>query len=176
MGLYTIVVSIPGDYAGFTYADKVYHLNTRDIDAILKVAQFEGIDGICTSGTDVAVVSIGYVCEQMGLCGISYSAAKILTDKALMKKIFLDAGVSTAYGKSVSSLSQAYDVASSIGYPVVVKCPDSSGNRGIIITKDESQLKNSYSIAKETQPFLLVMLFHIAVTMNCLMNCLIRFS
>ena len=30
MGLYTIVVSIPGDYPGFALADKIYELNTRD--------------------------------------------------------------------------------------------------------------------------------------------------
>ena len=29
MGLYTIVVSIPGDYPGFALADKIYELNTR---------------------------------------------------------------------------------------------------------------------------------------------------
>ena len=29
MGLYTIVVSIPGDYPGFALADKIYELNTQ---------------------------------------------------------------------------------------------------------------------------------------------------
>ena len=54
MGLYTIVVSIPGDYPGFALADKIYELNTRDKEAILAAAEKEQIDGICTSGTDVA--------------------------------------------------------------------------------------------------------------------------
>ena len=35
MGLYTIVVSIPGDYPGFALADKIYELNTRDKDCLL---------------------------------------------------------------------------------------------------------------------------------------------
>ena len=39
MGLYTIVVSIPGDYPGFALADKIYELNTRDKEAILADAQ-----------------------------------------------------------------------------------------------------------------------------------------
>lgn len=38
MGLYTIVVSIPGDYPGFALADKIYELNTRDKEAILAAA------------------------------------------------------------------------------------------------------------------------------------------
>ncbi len=81
MGLYTIVVSIPGDYPGFALADKIYELNTRDKEAILAAAEKEQIDGICTSGTDVAVSTIGYICEKMHLSGIPYEAAKILTDK-----------------------------------------------------------------------------------------------
>ena len=36
MGLYTIVVSIPGDYPGFALADKIYELNTRDKEAELQ--------------------------------------------------------------------------------------------------------------------------------------------
>ena len=53
MGLYTIVSSIPRAYPGFSDADKIYHINTTDKEAILKVCREEGVCGICTSGTDV---------------------------------------------------------------------------------------------------------------------------
>ena len=39
MGLYTIVVSIPGNYPGFALADKVYYENTVDEDKILAIAK-----------------------------------------------------------------------------------------------------------------------------------------
>ena len=45
MGLYTIVVSIPGDYPGFALADKIYELNTRDKEAILAAAEKEQAGG-----------------------------------------------------------------------------------------------------------------------------------
>ena len=70
-GLYTIVVSIPGDYPGFKLADKIYYENTTDCEKILEIAQKENIDGIVTAGTDVAVVTVGRVCDAMKLCGIS---------------------------------------------------------------------------------------------------------
>ena len=38
MGLYTIVASIPGEYPGFAFADKVYYINTTNKEAILKSA------------------------------------------------------------------------------------------------------------------------------------------
>ncbi|UTY38106.1 hypothetical protein NMU03_10420 [Allocoprobacillus halotolerans] len=87
MGVYTIVVSIPGKYPGFQLADKVYYENTTDYDTILKIAKKEKIDGIMTAGTDVAVITIGYVCDQLGLKGLSRSAAEQATNKMLMKKV-----------------------------------------------------------------------------------------
>ena len=36
LGLYTIVVSIPGNYPGFELADKVYYENTVDDERFLK--------------------------------------------------------------------------------------------------------------------------------------------
>ena len=133
MGLYTIVVSIPGDYPGFALADRIYELNTRDKEAILAAAEKEQIDGICTSGTDVAVSTIGYVCEKMHLSGIPYEAAEILTDKAKMKDAFRQGGVSAADGMRVRSAEEAQKAAEQLGYPVVVKRVDSSGSRGITV-------------------------------------------
>ena len=158
MGLYTIVVSIPGDYQGFTLADKIYELDTRDKDGILEAAREEQIDGICTSGTDVAVSTIGYVCEKMGLSGIPQEAAAILTDKALMKEAFLKGGVSASTGMRVYSLTEARSAAERIGYPVVVKRVDSSGSRGITVVEQPERLEEAYHHAakRSTRDYVLV--------------------
>ena len=58
LGLYTIVVSIPGNYPGFELADKVYYENTVDDEKILEIAKEEQIDGIITTGTDVLSQSV----------------------------------------------------------------------------------------------------------------------
>lgn len=148
MGLYTIVVSIPGDYPGFALADKIYELNTRDKEAILAAAEKEQIDGICTSGTDVAVSTIGYICEKMHLSGIPYEAAKILTDKAKMKDAFRQGGVSAADGMRVRSAEEAQKAAEQLGYPVVVKRVDSSGSRGITVVEHSGQIEEAYENAR----------------------------
>ena len=69
MGIYTIAVSIPGKYPGFAYADEVLHINTVDAEAVLQAAKERKIDGICTAGTDVAVMTIGRVNDELGLSG-----------------------------------------------------------------------------------------------------------
>ena len=136
MGLTVIVASIKGDYPGFALADKVHYINTTDREAILKAAVSEKINGICTTGTDVAVASIGYVCEKMGLSGISKEAADLVTDKAKMKEAFQKGGVSASRFRKVFSCEEAKKAAEELGFPVVIKCVDSSGSRGITLVKE----------------------------------------
>ena len=86
LGYHTIVVSYPGPYPGFDIADEVLYLDTTDSEAILDAARNMNIKGICTTGTDVAMGSIGLVNDTLGLSGISGQAARVLTDKSVMKK------------------------------------------------------------------------------------------
>ena len=134
MGLYTIVVSIPGNYPGFAFADEVVYENTVDADAILEIAQRMEIDGICTTGTDVAVITIGKVCDALGLKGVSEAGARIACDKSLMKKAYLAQGVRTAPCRYVPvdvPEVQLPSLCEELGYPVIFKAIDSSGSRGI---------------------------------------------
>lgn len=147
LGLRTAVVSIPGDYPGIPLADEFVELDTRDYEGILAAARRLGISGICTSGTDVAVRAIGYVCDALGLPGISYDAATRVTDKALMKRALEDAGVPTARFREVRSWEEALEAAREIDYPVMVKAPDSSGSRGISRADDEEGLRRALQAA-----------------------------
>jgi biotin carboxylase len=131
MGLFTIVVSIPGPYPGFRFADRIVSADTKDEKAVLQAALKEKIDGILTTGTDVAVRSIGLVNDTMGLKGISGRAARILTDKAEMKAAFKRAGVSTSAFRLVHDIDEAKAAADELGYPVMMKAVDVSGSRGI---------------------------------------------
>lgn len=147
LGLRTIVSSIPGNYPGFDFACKSYHANTIDRDAVLDIAKAEQIDGITTTGTDVAVATIGYVNETLGLSGVSLEAADLTTDKAKMKEAFKAEGVCASEFYRVGTLQEAREAAKSIGYPVVVKCVDSSGSRGINTVNCEDELEHAFNEA-----------------------------
>ena len=133
LGLYTIVASIPGNYPGFQYADKVYYENTTDHEAILRISREEKIDGIVTAGTDVAVITIGRVCDELGLSGLSYEAAQIAANKLLMKERYEENGVRTARFRKVPlDANDIEGYITGLSFPLIFKSVDSSGSRGIV--------------------------------------------
>ena len=146
-GMRTIIASIPGNYPGFAIADKVYYADTTAREEILDIAIREKIDAIVTTGTDVAVASIGYVCHRLGLPGISLEAARILTDKALMKEAFVKGGVNTAPFRRITDIDEARSAAMELGLPVMLKIVDKSGSRGITKISDMAQLQDAYKYA-----------------------------
>ncbi|WP_457598094.1 ATP-grasp domain-containing protein [Hydrogenimonas sp.] len=144
LGHYVIVASIPGYYPGFRFADRIYYKDTTDTEAIYKIAKKESIDAICTLGTDVAIKTMGYVCEHLGLVGISEKAGTLSTNKRLMKEAFLKHHVKTGRFRTVHSLKEAYEAFDSLPKPVVFKAVDSSGGRGVIRVSNEREVENAY--------------------------------
>ncbi len=139
LGVYTIVVSIPGHYPGFAIADKVYYENTTDYEKVLEIAKEEQIDGIVTAGTDVAVITIGKVCDEMGLCGLSFEAAQIAANKLLMKTKYEEYGVRTAKFREIPlDVSDVAERVKGLSFPLIFKSVDSSGSRGIVRVDSEA--------------------------------------
>lgn len=145
MGIHTIVASIRGDYPGFAVADQVAFIDTTDREAVLHLARQENIDGICTTGTDVAIRTLGYVCDSLNLPGLSYEAALAFTDKWLMKKLLHDAGLTTPSHYVVRSLGECCRAFESLTKPVIVKAVDSSGSRGIVKADNISMIEDAYN-------------------------------
>lgn len=151
MGLYTIVVSIAGDYPGFAYADKIYYVDTKDPQKIYDIAKEEAVSGICTTGTDVAVPSIGYVCDRLGLPGVSEQSARYASDKDMMKERFVQNDVDTARYRTIKNEDDLKNAIEELNFPLMFKAVDSSGSRGIIKVekKDEDCIRKAVRTVKE---------------------------
>ncbi len=143
MGHRAIVASIPGNYPGFAYADEVVYEDTRNKEALLEVARAHDVKAVLTAGTDVAIPSVGYICEHLGLPGINARTGVLSTTKIDMKQAFMDAGVSTAEFYTVpidADEASCLEVAERIGYPVICKAVDSSGSRGCVCVTAPDQI------------------------------------
>jgi len=147
MGLSPIVVSMPGKYPGIPLADIFLDIDTTDENRILQAARKYSISGIVTTGTDVCMLSLGKVVDELGLHGTGYEAARRSVDKALMKKVFLENSVPTAVFKMFTSVEKGKKFADQLGYPVMVKVTDSSGSRGITKVKSADDFQFAWERA-----------------------------
>ena len=83
--------------------------DVRDGEAILAFAREHQIDGVITDQTDIAVRSVAYVAEKMGLPGIGVETGILFTDKSLMRKRLTELGIPQLPNRTVSSPGEALE-------------------------------------------------------------------
>ncbi len=97
----------------------------------------------------MAVVTIGKVCDTLGLTGLSLEAAAIATDKMRMKEAYQAYGVRTAkYCKVFFQDGDLEERVGSLRMPIVVKAVDTSGSRGIVKVRTKEELADAVSLVR----------------------------
>lgn len=157
-GLHPIVASIKGNYPGLKMGVEWFDADIRMPEEILALAKEKKIAGITTACLDYGVPSIGYVCDQMGLSGLTTVAAERCNNKLLMKDAFAKNGVNTARYKKICSENELYDVIAEIGCPIIIKSIDLQGSRGINIVWNEKDALAGYqrTMAETKESFCIV--------------------
>ena len=130
-GFWVAAASWSAHDPGMSLVHEPWVVDTTDKDALLELTSEKQIDAVVTAGTDVAVPTIGYLCERLRLPGIGYETALDCANKIRMQERFAAAGVPAAALRLASSPEDALQAARRIGFPVIVKAPNSSGSRGI---------------------------------------------
>ncbi len=126
-----------------------YPLSIVEKDEILQVCLREKIDGILTIASDVAVTTVNYVAENMGLTGNSILSASYSTNKFLMRQCLQNAGVSCPAFFPVGSVTELEVFEQNLSYPLIVKPVDRSGSKGVSKVHDFESLQRATSIALE---------------------------
>lgn len=140
MGHDAIVLSL-GNYPGMHYADKVIDVNILDFEAVYQTAKAENVDGIISDQTDMAVYSIAYACDKLGLPGNSPEVASLFIDKHLMRTKCQELGLPTIPSELVSTLDEALAALGRIGSPAIIKPVDSAGSKGVTKIDSENDLR-----------------------------------
>lgn len=109
--------------------DHFYPVSTIDKEEILRICREIKIDGITTIASDVAVLTVNYVAEKMGLVGNPDKYSQMATNKYLMRQCFMDNNVPSP--KFCLSDGQLPKEVNTFSYPVIVKPTDRSGSRGV---------------------------------------------
>lgn len=138
MGLYTICFAWEDGAVCKDLCDKFFSISIVEKDAILKVCQEEGIDAVTTIASDVAVLTVNYVAEQMSLIGNPDKYSQVVTNKYLMRQCFMKNGVPSP--KFCLTDGEVPLGIRTFHFPVIVKPTDRSGSRGVEKVDNEAEL------------------------------------
>lgn len=124
------------------YADEFYQVSTLDVDTITNLAKSKNVDFLITVCTDQALLTVAKVSETLGLpCYIDYKTSLNVTNKAYMKKLFKDNGISTAEHVIVDKYDA--EALKTLHFPLIVKPVDCNSSRGVKKVENQEELEKA---------------------------------
>lgn len=146
-GIKTVLIDGGENPLARPYADAFYRVNIFDILAVKKIAIEEQVDFLITVCADQVLLIVAQVSEMLGLPWyIDYNTAKTVSDKELMKKIFVENGIPTSQYVVMTEFN--VDEIAHLRYPLIVKPVDSYSSRGVRKVINEEELKSAFEEAK----------------------------
>lgn len=131
LGYFVHVLDANPNAEGFKWADAHAVINIVDEEACLKYARNNNVDGVLTAATDFSVLTMSRIACELGLPGINYESAKVIKNKAAVRKILFDTHADdTGYSFEIHCKEEAEKIKHEVQYPVMVKPCDGSGSRG----------------------------------------------
>lgn len=127
--------------------DRFYPISIVEKEKILEICRREHVDGVTSIASDVAVPTMAYVADKMGLPGNSVESARKSTDKYAMRRALKEAGVPCPPFVELSSADGCERAALRLRYPLIVKPVDRSGSMGVLEVDDSSGLRAAVATA-----------------------------
>ena len=129
------------------YADKFYQVNIFDVESVKDIAKKEQVDFAITVCADQVLLVVAQVAEELKLPWyIDYATAKLVSDKELMKKIFVDNNIPTSRYMVMGKLE--FEKIKHLNYPLIVKPVDAYSSRGVKKVTNEKDLQIAFEEAK----------------------------
>ena len=129
------------------YPDKFYQINIFDVEGLKEIARKEQVDFVITVCADQVLLVVAQVAEELGLPWyIDYETAKKVSDKELMKKVFVENGIPTSQYVVMDEL----DIGKirHLQYPLIVKPVDAYSSKGVKKVQNEEELRTAFDEAK----------------------------
>ena len=145
MGVETHVFAWAAGDVGEKSADVFYPISIVEKEKLLEVCREVGVDGICSIASDLAMITVGYVADALGLIGNTPDAVERSTNKHLMRAAFERGGDPSP--RSILADADTDLDALDLTYPVIVKPTDRSGSRGIFKLEGPELLSSAVEAA-----------------------------
>lgn len=140
LGYEVLATDINANAPALTLADHSAIVDASNQVELLRIARAFQPHAIVTEQSDAAVASVAAVAAELGLPGISPSAAVRATDKWHLRESCRRAGIKTHAYRLATSKCEAIKAAREIGLPVIIKPTDNQASRGVTKVYCEADL------------------------------------
>lgn len=143
MGHYVICSNLYEDSPAFPYADACEVANVLDKEKNLEIAKKYMPDAVISDQSDIAVPTVAYLNEQLGLRGIGTKLADLFTDKSLQREFAKEHGLNIPEYKVCENPEDAYPLLEKYG-KIIIKPIDSQSSRGVYTIETKEKLIEKY--------------------------------
>ena len=126
-----------------------YPVSITEKDKILEICKKNKIDGICSVGSDLAVLTVNYIAEKLNLVGNTLNSTLLSTNKYEMRKKLSKDGLPCPKFLLLENFERKFIEGQEISYPVIVKPTDRSGSRGIYKVEKKDEIYEACLKAKK---------------------------
>ena len=126
-------------------ADYFYPISITDKEKILEECKKIKPVAVCSIASDLAVITVNYVTNKLGLVGNDPKYSSICTNKFKMREAFKKNNIKVPNYILVSE-DLNYDI-SDLKFPVIVKPTDRSGSRGVTKIENKEDIENAIKYA-----------------------------
>jgi len=152
LGIRSVALDYDPSAVGLRLCDSAHVADILDTKAVAEIARRERVDGVMTLCSDAPVRTVAAVGHELSLATLSEDAAAHATDKRLMRRALRMNGAPVPDFFEVESIDAALAAADSLGYPVALKIPCSSGSRGVYRVSSPDELAMRIVDARTYQP------------------------
>ncbi len=138
LGHYVISVDSVPRNPGHRYAHQSLNCSTTQREELAEQAEALAIDGVCTFSSDVAVPSVGYICDRLGLPGVSLATAERMSAKHRFRETQKRADLPHPAFMVARGPEELQGLDDTLRYPLVFKPVDASGSRGVRLVSERS--------------------------------------
>lgn len=143
MGHKVICTNLYEDSPAFPYCDICEVANVLDKEKNLEIAKKYMPDVVISDQSDIAVPTVAYLNEQLGLRGIGVDKANKFTDKTMMRQMCKDAGLPVPDFKVCRTIDDAKEMLEKY-HKIIIKPIDSQSSRGVSTITNYDELKEKF--------------------------------
>lgn len=145
-GIVTVLADGNERPLAYPYADRFYQTDIFDVKKVMDIALQERVDFLITCCADQVLLIVAQVSEILGLpCYLDYKTAQLVSDKQLMKQLFVEYDIPTSR-YIVSDKLDLLEI-QHLKYPLIVKPVDAYSSKGVLKVKDEEELQGAFQNA-----------------------------